>query len=92
MPDTKPPSHDALHADQIEWDDRASLHLAEGSKGLLTDLTAVRRGTFAELVAQVMVLPPEEQKRYAILKSGDQRFDAEQIAAVSRRPDFPSRL
>ena len=73
----------------IDWNDSSSLLRAEDS-GLDYQLEAVRRGTFADLIAFVMTLPADQQKNYVIQKSGDRRFDFDEICALSRRADFPA--
>lgn len=75
----------------IDWDDAAALHLAGQSDGLLTEATAVRRGTFAELIRQMMTLPFEERSRYVIEKAGDREYGADEIAGLAGRSDFPRR-
>lgn len=74
----------------VEWDDRASLHLVGQSDGLLVDATAVRRGSFAELIRQMMALPDEERRRYVIEKAGDRQYGADEVARLAQRADFPS--
>jgi hypothetical protein len=79
------------HGSGIEWDDSAALHLIGDSDGLLGDLTAVRRGSFGELVAQLMALPQDERRKYVIEKAGDRQFGADEVADLAGRADFPHR-
>lgn len=75
----------------IDWNDRAALHLRGDSDGLLSELTAVRRGTFGELIAQMMALPQEERRKYVIEKAGDRQFGADEVTELAQRTDFPHR-
>lgn len=74
----------------IDWDDPSSLHRGDDGGGVLHDFKTVRHGTLAELIRLVLTLPEDQQSRYAIQKSGDRRLAAEDILALSRRPDFPA--
>ena len=73
----------------IDWEDPSSLHRGDDGGGVLHDFKTVRHGTLAELVRFVLTLPEDQQSSYAIQKSGDRRFTADEILALSRRPDFP---
>lgn len=77
------------HHDGVEWDDRAALHLANDGQGLLDGAKALRSGTLAEMVAQVMAYPEEDRSRYVIQKMGDHRLGLPEIEALAGRPDFP---
>lgn len=77
------------HSDNVDWGDHAALHLAGRSDGLLTGLEALRRGTFAELISQVMAMPEDERSKYVIEKAGDREYQADEIAALAARADFP---
>lgn len=72
----------------IGWNDPATLHRNSGG-GLLHELSAVKRGTFGELVRHVMSLPAGERSAYCIEKPGDHRYDAGEIAQLAARPDYP---
>lgn len=74
----------------IEWDDRASLHLAKDGDGLLDGAKGLRRGSLAELVRFVMLLPEAERGDYVIEKAGDHRLTYSEIAALAARDDFPA--
>ena len=71
------------------WRDRASLHRRGQSDGLLHGATALRTGSFAELVGQVAAMPAEERRDYVIEKKGDREYGADEIAELARRTDFP---
>ena len=71
------------------WEDRAALHRADNAGGLLDAATALRRGSFAELVAYVMLLPEEERQDYVIEKLGDREYRADEIADLAARADYP---
>lgn len=79
------------HTSTMDWDDRAALHLVGDNDGLLADLTAVRRGTFGELIAQLMAMPQGERRKYVIEKAGDRQFGADEVAELAARADFPHR-
>lgn len=79
------------HTGAIDWDDQAALHLAGDSDGLLSGLTAVRHGSFGELVAQLMAMPEDERRRYVIEKAGDRQFGADEVADLAKRGDYPHR-
>lgn len=77
------------HSEDIEWEDRAALHLADHADGLLQGLQAVRRGSFAELIAQMMAMSEDERRKYVIEKAGDREFGPDEVAELAARPDFP---
>ncbi len=74
----------------IDWDDRASLHRKDDGHGVLDGAKGLRRGTLAELVRHVMALPESDRAHYVIQKAGDHLLDTAEIAALSRRDDFPA--
>lgn len=74
--------------DQSDWDDAATLHQRTDG-GVLSAFRAIRSGTLADLVRQVMTLPPDERRNYAIEKAGDHRFEWREIEALAARGDFP---
>ncbi|WP_228243758.1 hypothetical protein [Porphyrobacter sp. GA68] len=74
---------------EVEWHDRAALHLASQSDGVLHHATALRRGSFAELIEQLMAMPQEERQRYVIEKAGDREYSPDEIAELARHPSFP---
>ncbi|MDC8753464.1 hypothetical protein OIK40_02270 [Erythrobacter sp. sf7] len=72
------------------WDDRASLHAADDSGGVLDGGSALQRGTFAEMIRHLAALPQETRQRYVIAKAGDRRYSADEAMALASRPDFPA--
>lgn len=76
-------------AREPEWHDRAALHLASQSDGVLSHATALRRGSFVELIQQMMAMPEAERQRYVIEKAGDREYGADEIAELARHPSFP---
>lgn len=74
----------------VSWDDRAALHRANDGDGLFDGAKALRRGTFAELIRHVMLLPPEERRDYVIEKAGDREYGPAEIEELAGREDFPS--
>lgn len=72
-----------------EWDDRAAIHLANDGEGVLDGAKALRSGSLAEMVAQVMAYPAEERGRFVIEKMGDQRLKQSEIEALAARSDYP---
>ncbi|MBC7160017.1 MAG: hypothetical protein H5U21_08220 [Porphyrobacter sp.] len=77
------------HSDRIDWDDHASIHLADDGQGLFDGLKALHRGTLAQMVAMVAAMPDDERVRYVIQKAGDRRLEAAEIMALAGRSDFP---
>lgn len=82
------------HADpenvgRIDWDDRASLHRKDDGHGVLDGAKGLRRGTLAELIRHVQLLPEEERGKYVIQKAGDRRLGLAEIEALAARKDFP---
>ena len=73
----------------IAWDDRAALHRKDDGDGVLDGAKALRRGTFADIIRHLMLLPEESRGEYVIEKAGDREYSAEEALALSRRPDFP---
>ena len=78
-----------LHSD-VEWSDHATLHRRNYGGGLIYELTAMRRGTLAELIRHVLRLPERDRKDLVIEKAGDHRLDWVEIMGLSQRPDFPT--
>ncbi|MFM6931175.1 MAG: hypothetical protein ACKOUT_02895 [Novosphingobium sp.] len=72
------------------WDDIVSLHRV-GECGVLYDISAIRRGSLAELVKFVSLLPEEEQADLVIIKPGDHQLAPAEIARLFSRADFPLR-
>lgn len=77
------------HDQGIAWDDRASIHRADDGADVLDGAKGLRRGTLAEMVAQVMAFPPGRRGDFAIQKAGDHRLDRAEIEALAARSDFP---
>jgi hypothetical protein len=72
------------------WNNPATLHRVNDGGGVFSSFKVVRSGTLADLVRFVMSLPEDERADYAIEKEGDHRLDQGDIAALSRRLDFPA--
>ncbi|BDI60876.1 hypothetical protein [Qipengyuania nanhaisediminis] len=73
----------------MNWDAHCTLHRADDGGGLLDGLKGIRRGSLAQLVRQIMMMPRERRREFEIEKSGDHRLNYWEIAAISRRGDFP---
>ncbi|WP_375289481.1 hypothetical protein [Qipengyuania sp.] len=73
----------------VQWDDRASIHLADDGEGLLDGAKGLRSGTLADMIAQVMAYPEDERSKYVIEKAGDHRLTRGEIEALAAREDFP---
>lgn len=71
------------------WNDHAELHRADDGGGVLHGMKAIRKGTLAEMVRFVMTLPEAERAHYTIDKAGDHVLNADEIAALARRSDYP---
>ncbi len=85
-----------FHAEPIdlaasEWQDSAALHRRDAgeSSDMLRGFDVIRKGTFAELVRFVMMLPAEDRHGLVIQKLGDRVFSLGEIEALARRDDFP---
>lgn len=76
-------------SDGVQWDDRAALHRKDDGDGVFDGAKALRRGTFADLIGHMMLLPEQERSAYVIEKAGDREYRPEEIKALSERPDFP---
>ena len=77
------------HSKGVEWDDRAALRRKNEGQGLFDAAKALKRGTLAELVRHVMMLPEAERSDYVIWKAGDHMLTACEIASLAARDDFP---
>ena len=77
------------HSDGIEWDDRASVHVADDGQGVLDGMNGLYRGTLAEMVALVAAMPEDERNKLVIQKAGDHKLGAAEIMELSQRDDFP---
>ncbi|UVI39012.1 hypothetical protein [Qipengyuania spongiae] len=73
----------------IEWDDRASLHRTDDGGGVLDKGKGLRSGTFAQLIAHMMLLPEEERGQYYIDKMGDRKYSAAEVANLAKHPAYP---
>lgn len=75
----------------IEWDDGATVHKTEAGKegGIISGFSVLHRGSFAEMVRLVSLLPADRRSGYYIEKAGDRRFSLEEILALASRDDFP---
>ena len=82
-------SADDTFRDGVQWDDRASLHIAHDGQGIFDSMKGLRRGSLAELVAQVASMPAEERGKYVIQKAGDHKLGSAEIMALASRDDFP---
>ena len=72
------------------WDDHATIHKAIGGNGVLGSMKVLRRGTFAEMIRHLMMLPEEERRNYMIEKAGDREYSAVEVAALAACDDFPA--
>jgi len=73
----------------VDWEAYCSLHRADDGGGLLDATKAIRRGSLAELVKFVMMLPDEKRSEYVIEKAGDHRLTYSEISALAARSNFP---
>ena len=74
---------------EIAWDDRAALHRADDGNGVFDGAKALRRGTFAEMIRHIEMLPSDERGQYVIEKAGDREYSAAEAIALSQHPDYP---
>ena len=74
---------------KLQWDDHAALHRADDGDGVLSDMKALRRGTFAEMIRHLMLLPEADRSNYTIEKAGDRVYSAVEAAELAARDDFP---
>ena len=77
------------HSEGVEWDDRAELHRKDDGQGVFDSAKALRRGTLAEMIAHVMMLPETERGDYVIQKAGDHMLSPGEIAALASHPKYP---
>ncbi len=73
----------------IEWNDHATIHSKGDGQGVFGALSALHRGTLAEMVARIANMPAGERAGFAIQKAGDRRLDTAEILKLAARPDFP---
>lgn len=79
----------SAHTGSHAWDDRAALHAANDGDGVLDGAKALRRGTFAEMICHLALLPEEKRSTYVIEKLGDREYSAQEALALADHPDFP---
>ncbi|BDI61294.1 hypothetical protein [Qipengyuania nanhaisediminis] len=79
-----------LKTGEEAWQDRAALVAKESSDGLLSGANALRRGTFAEMIRHIAMLPEGERDQYVIEKKGDREYSAAEALELASRDDFPS--
>jgi len=86
-----PSTYDSTPVESGEhaWQDRAALHAKNDGDGVLDGAKALRRGTFAELIRHLAMLPEEERNTYVIEKAGDREYSAEEAVALAKHPSFP---
>jgi len=80
---------DDTNREGIQWDDRASLHCVDDGNGVLDASKGLRTGSFADLIRHMMLMPESDRAEYYIEKAGDREYHADEVAALSRRADFP---
>ncbi len=76
---------DPENTGSIEWGDRAALHRVDDGDGVLDGANALQRGTFAEMIRHLMLLPEDERQKYVIEKAGDREYSAVEAAELSTR-------
>ncbi|MBV7266922.1 hypothetical protein [Erythrobacter ani] len=79
-----------LETGEHAWEDRAALHAADDGDGVLDGMKALRRGTFAEMIRHVTMLPEDERGKYVIEKLGDREYSAAEATELAARDDFPA--
>ncbi|MGB3739426.1 MAG: hypothetical protein WA948_08745 [Pontixanthobacter sp.] len=80
---------DPSNTGAIQWNDRAALHRKDDPDGLLDGASSLRRGSFAELIRHMMLLPEEDRGKYQLEKAGDREYSADEVAELYARDDFP---
>ena len=75
---------------ELAWDDRASVHAADDGGGVFDGAKALRRGTFAEMIRHIVMLPEDKRDGYVIEKAGDRQYSAAEAIALSEHESFPS--
>jgi len=78
-----------LETGENAWGDRAALHSKSLADGVISGANALRRGTFAEMIRHIAMLPEDERGDYVIEKLGDREYSAAEAVALSEREDFP---
>jgi len=78
------------HSDETAWDDRASILPAVQDARLPDGGVPLLRGTFAEMIHRLTLLPEEDREGYVIAKAGDRTYSAAEAMALASRPDFPA--
>jgi hypothetical protein len=79
------------HREGVEWNDRAAVHRVGDGDGLFDGAKALRRGTFAEMIEHMMLLPAEERARYLVEKAGDREYSAAEVEELAARSDYPGK-
>ncbi|WP_379546551.1 hypothetical protein ACFCW2_11565 [Qipengyuania sp. DSG2-2] len=73
----------------LNWEDRAALHRKDDGDGVLDGAKSLKRGSFAEIIEHLMLLPGDDREAYVIEKAGDREYSADEAAALYQHPDFP---
>ncbi|KPF65315.1 hypothetical protein [Porphyrobacter sp. AAP60] len=81
---------ETLKTGETAWSDRAALHAKDSGGGVLHGGKALGRGTFAEMIRHIAMLPEEERAGYVIEKAGDRQYSADEAMALASHPDFPA--
>ena len=72
------------------WDDRAVILPAVQDARIPDGGVPLLRGTFAEMIHRIALLPEEDRAGYVIEKAGDRTYTAAEAMALASRPDFPA--
>ena len=72
------------------WNDRAAIVPARQDAKITGGGVPLLRGTFAEMIGRIALLPEEDRHGYVIEKAGDRTYTAEEAMALASRPDFPA--
>lgn len=80
-----------VKSDETAWSDHASLIPVETKDGIFSRSSAVRSGTFADMIRHLAALPESDRAGYVIEKAGDREYSGAEAAELAQRDDFPQR-
>lgn len=75
---------------EIDWQARATVHERDDAgSDRFVEFNELAKGTLAEMVRFVIGMPVEERARVVLDADGHMTMAVADVAALSKRPDFP---
>ena len=72
------------------WNDRATILPVSQDGQDAGASVPLQRGTFAQMIRHLLLLPEAERQGYVIQKAGDRLYSADEAIALASEPGFPA--